>query len=186
MSVHAILGASGLFLIWAGLRLWTLNSKRKKGAPPPDKRREALLWVFVFYLLSLYQITVFRYGVNPELWHAWGDSLDSINLTPFVHTIKLYYAYTKWFFYYNLFGNIVWFVPFGALLPAVSKRCGFWMTALLGLCCSFSIEVMQFIFATGISDVDDLIFNTAGAILGYLIYLCIRTIYRAVHKRKKA
>ncbi len=185
LSAHAVFVALGLFLVFAVLRCLTLYAQKKRGEAPRDKRREALLWVFVFYLICLYQITVFRYGINPNLWHAWQNSLDSVNLTPFVHTIKLYYAYTKWFFFYNLLGNVLWFVPFGALLPVVGKRHGFWFTTTMGLCCSISIEVLQFVFATGISDVDDLIFNTAGTALGFVFYLCIRTVYRLVHKRRK-
>ena len=183
LSAHAVFTAFLLFLVFAVWRWLTVCAQKRRGVPTRDKRREALLWVFVFYLICLYQITVFRYGISPNLWHAWQNSLDSINLTPFVHTVKLYYAYTKWFFFYNLLGNILWFVPFGALLPVVGKRHGFWFTTAMGFCCSVSIEVLQFAFATGISDVDDIIFNTAGTVLGFILYLCIRTGYHKLHKR---
>ncbi len=182
LSAHAVLVALLLFFVWAVWRCLTLYAQKKRGVPPRDRRREALLWVFVFYFICLYQITVFRYGINQNLWFAWQNSLDSVNLTPFVHTIKLYHAYTKWFFYYNLIGNVLWFVPFGALLPVVGKRHGFWFTALMGFCCSVSIEVLQFVFATGISDVDDVIFNTTGTVIGFVVYLGVRTVYRAGRK----
>lgn len=184
LSVHAVFISALMFAVWALLRTAVLHRrKRIDRAPAVNRRREVLLWVLVFYLLCLYQITVFRYGINPELWFAWGDSLDSVNLTPFVHTIKLYYAYTKWFFIYNLLGNIVWFIPLGTLLPAVFSRCHFLRTTVIGFLCSLSIELLQFIFATGISDIDDLMFNTLGTVLGFLLYLLGRRICRAVSRR---
>ncbi len=187
LSVHTALIATIVFFVWVIGRTLALAADKRRGAPPPDKRREAMLWVFVFYVIFLYQITVFRYGINPALWRAWQEPFESINLTPFVHTIKLYYAYTKWFFVYNLLGNILWFVPLGAMLPTLTtksgRRRGFWMTSLIGLCCSLSIEILQFVFATGISDVDDLIFNTLGTMAGYIIFLCVRTGYRAACSR---
>lgn len=77
----------------------------------------------------------------------------------------------------NIFGNIVLFMPLGFLLPLFwsyfgsAKR-----TILFGLCMSFSIELIQLI-AGGVTSVDDLILNTAGAALGYALaklLLCVR------------
>ncbi|MFA9381465.1 MAG: VanZ family protein [Acetanaerobacterium sp.] len=187
LTAHTALVATVLFALWAAARLWILAIERKKGTPPPSRGTEILLWVFVFYLICLYQITVFRYGISPGLWHDRPDPLASVNLAPFVHTIKLYYAYTKWYFVYNLLGNIVWFVPFGAAVPAVGRRSdkkrGFLSVTAMGFLCSLSIELLQFVFATGISDVDDLIFNTVGTALGYLLYLCAQSIYKRVRSR---
>jgi glycopeptide antibiotics resistance protein len=39
---------------------------------------------------------------------------------------------------------------------------------------SISIETLQFLLETGVSDIDDVFFNTCGAILGYLIYRLFR------------
>ena len=47
-------------------------------------------------------------------------------------------------------------------------------TALAGMCLSLFIETMQFGLNTGVSDIDDVIFNTIGAILGYLAYIFIK------------
>ncbi len=168
---HTVAVAAVLFALWAAARLWVLRTERSKGAPPPNKGTEALLWVFVFYLICLYQITAFRYGIRLDLWADKTSLLEGVNLTPFVHTIKLYFAYTKWFFIYNLLGNILWFVPLGALLPTLRKRRrGFWLCLLMGALCSLSIELLQYLFVTGISDIDDIIFNSAGTALGYLLY----------------
>ncbi|WP_168166951.1 VanZ family protein [Corynebacterium sp. HMSC04H06] len=66
--------------------------------------------------------------------------------------------------YTNTFGNILLFVPVGAAFYALTRGTG--RAVLLGLATSLSIEVIQYIFALGYSDVDDLLFNTIGAALG--------------------
>lgn len=39
---------------------------------------------------------------------------------------------------------------------------------------SIGIETLQFLLMTGVSDIDDVFFNTCGAILGYLIYILFK------------
>jgi Glycopeptide antibiotics resistance protein len=74
-------------------------------------------------------------------------------------------------FFYNLYGNIVWFVPMGVFIPALTKRhLGFLRVVLIGALISISIETLQFILNTGVTDIDDVIFNTLGAAVGYLLF----------------
>jgi Glycopeptide antibiotics resistance protein len=75
-------------------------------------------------------------------------------------------------FFYNLYGNIVWFVPMGFFIPALGKKNrGFLKVILIGALVSISIESLQFVLNTGVTDIDDVIFNTIGAAVGYLLYL---------------
>ncbi len=74
----------------------------------------------------------------------------------------------------NIAGNIAAFMPFGFLLPLVTDRrmhTGkvFLYTFLLSLCA----ETLQLISRTGAFDVDDLILNTAGGVLGYWCYMLL-------------
>lgn len=66
----------------------------------------------------------------------------------------------------NLFGNVFLFVPLGFLLIIMSRRHSLLLTTLAGALISLCIEVAQYVFAVGYSDVDDLLFNTIGAALG--------------------
>ena len=71
----------------------------------------------------------------------------------------------------NIAGNIVAFVPFGFLLPLVSERKihtgkAFYYSFLLSLC----VESIQLVSRTGAFDVDDLLLNTVGGVLGYWCY----------------
>ena len=67
--------------------------------------------------------------------------------------------------------NILLFVPFGYLLPVLwNKADRWWKTALLGFAVSLVVELLQLVTRLGMFDVDDIINNTIGAGLGYLLY----------------
>ena len=71
----------------------------------------------------------------------------------------------------NTFGNIALFMPLGACLVVMghnSRRICFGRggTILLAMALSLGIEITQYVFSLGFSDVDDLVFNTLGASLG--------------------
>ena len=66
--------------------------------------------------------------------------------------------------------NIILFVPMGLFLPLLYKKYdSIKAVALTGLIFSVSVEIVQ-MFGWGSSDINDLITNTIGVCLGYLIY----------------
>lgn len=71
----------------------------------------------------------------------------------------------------NLLGNVLAFVPFGFVLPVLSRRFrnGFHIT-LLSMEFSLLVEVIQLVSKVGSFDVDDIILNTAGGLTGYILY----------------
>ncbi|KAB1503904.1 VanZ family protein [Corynebacterium sp. 320] len=69
----------------------------------------------------------------------------------------------------NTFGNILLFLPLGFLLMNLHRRSSLRVVALIGLAISLSIETLQYIFALGYSDIDDVLFNTLGAVCGALL-----------------
>jgi glycopeptide antibiotics resistance protein len=142
------------------------------------KKRNTTFWyefwlsVFVFYVFLLFALTVFRDGYF--IWQFkffWHRPLSDINTIPLIETMKLADAKSLVDFFYNLYGNIVWFVPMGFFIPALSKRhLNFLQVVLMGAMISVSIEALQFVLNTGVTDIDDVIFNTLGAVVGYLLY----------------
>lgn len=101
------------------------------------------------------------------------------NLTPFSE-IKRYFKYYDVIgfegFVVNIIGNIVAFIPFGLCLPIVHiKYRKFGLVIFDGFIFTVSIETVQLMSRVGSFDVDDIILNTTGVILGY-------TIYRIMHK----
>lgn len=66
--------------------------------------------------------------------------------------------------------NLVIFIPFGILVPKVFRGVNsVWMMALVTFMTSVVIEVVQFMLACGYSEVEDVIMNVAGGVIGYLI-----------------
>lgn len=66
--------------------------------------------------------------------------------------------------------NIVVFIPIGALLGSLLRVKGSWLIALMvGMVISISIEAMQFFFHKGFAETDDVMHNTLGCILGYML-----------------
>ena len=77
----------------------------------------------------------------------------------------------------NIIGNISMFIPTGIIMPILYRRLDhFWKVLLAGAGLSFVIEMIQLLFPGSVTDIDDLILNTAGAAIGYGIYkLVIRS-----------
>lgn len=85
----------------------------------------------------------------------------------------------------NVIGNTAMFIPLGIVWPCVYKELNTPVKAIAaGAGFSLLIEILQLPFYDRVSDVDDLILNSLGFILGYLIYLLARAIKRATKKQK--
>lgn len=115
----------------------------------------AAVMVFMFYLVAVFSVV----GIpTVTSWHA----NPTFNLIPIIDIVNSPLDYIR-----NTVLNIALFVPFGFLLPTVWKEYRSLSTvALAGLMLSVLIEVLQ-IFTFRLTDVDDLITNTAGAVLGF-------------------
>ena len=136
------------------------------------RRWKGILWViFLLYIGVLLRITVIRssFGSYPLCSHG------PIELVPFVGLIQIFHNSVGMFLYLFV-GNLVCFVPLGVLLPVLTKARK--ATILWGLGLSLYIEVSQYVFGTGVSEVEDLILNTAGTGIGYLIYIGAKKLVR--------
>ena len=87
---------------------------------------------------------------------------------------------------HNLLGNAVLLLPLGLLLPFLSKRFkNFTNLVTLAFVASLSVEIVQFVLQIGMADIDDVILNTFGAMIGYSIYLLIRRLLSIRFKASK-
>ena len=122
--------------------------------------------LFIIYIGVLLRITVFRSGFGFRNLCQNGI----INLTLFESYIPLIKSRDIIRIIYLFVGNIIWFVPFGFYLrrfgESERKSREIW---LLGLLLSFIIEFLQYVFGTGISEMDDLILNSLGAWMGAVL-----------------
>ena len=79
----------------------------------------------------------------------------------------------------NLVGNTAMFVPLGIVWPVVFQKLNtHWKVIAAGFGASLSIEVLQLPFFNRASDIDDLILNTLGYLVGYGIYLLVKKLGR--------
>ena len=147
----------------------------------------ALYGALMLWLLFFQSARIPNYG-SPAYWQQIQSSL---NLTPF-HTINNYlhillnpsYYQSKWsdavFAFQtrqaiiNLGGNIGMFLPLGILLPWVfPKLRKLWRTALATVVLISTVEILQLFSLLGSCDVDDLILNLVGTILGYGLWYAL-------------
>lgn len=140
--------------------------------------RAAATVAIVLTAVALLAVTLLRSVVEiPGLWSAAAHQQRSLDFELFNGWVSPSVWYAPWT---NTFGNILLFMPVGIL--SVLRRDAFSPTAVrppsrrtgaavaraaaTGFVVSLAIEVVQFVFALGYSDVDDLLFNTVGATLG--------------------
>lgn len=163
-------------LLFLALRcLWL----RRKGISFSG-RKEALTFLTVFYLAALVQITVIRdWSRLAALW-ALPHSIATIQIVPFVETFKQSHA-GLWAVVYPVAGNLLWFFPLGFLLGIRKPDISLLQTALLSFSLSLSIELFQWVLGTGVSDIDDVIFNVCGALGG----LYFRGFYNNIFSGKR-
>lgn len=69
--------------------------------------------------------------------------------------------------------NVVVFIPVGLLLGIAFKQMTWWKALLIGCGISVTIEALQFFFVRGFSELDDVMHNTLGCILGYSLWLMV-------------
>ena len=133
-----------------------------------DSRREGLVYLFFLYLAALLAITAIRDGEHlSDFWKIPHDTA-SIQLIPIVVTWQQGRA-GAWYLIYPIVGNLLWFVPYGWLLRRLRPNCGWGRTVLMSMSLSLAIEVAQWVLLSGISDIDDVIFNTLGGLLGWCL-----------------
>jgi len=107
-----------------------------------------------------------------------GQVVDD-NLVPF-HTLAIYWRNLgSEFWMRNLFGNLFLLLPLGLLgpiaLPALDR---WWRIALVALLYSVAIELIQLAVPDRSADIDDVIVNLTGAVLGYVIFAIVRAVLR--------
>ena len=85
----------------------------------------------------------------------------------------------------NVIGNTAMFIPLGIVWPSVYKGLDtHWKVISAGIGVSLCIEILQLPFYDRVSDVDDLLLNSLGFIIGYLLYLLAKLVSKKVSRIK--
>jgi glycopeptide antibiotics resistance protein len=113
--------------------------------------------------------------------HPLPSQVVDDNLVPF-HTLAIYLRnLDSEFWMRNLFGNLGLLLPLGLLGPiALPVLARWWRVMLVALLISASIEIAQHWIPDRSADIDDVIVNVAGALLGYLLFRVLGIFRRPV------
>ena len=113
-----------------------------------------------------------------------------VNFIPIKNTINTFLTmsmtdrFEVYNFYQNLFGNIILFIPFSLILIKALKLSKLRFIILWAVLLSTTIEITQYIFHVGFPDIDDLILNVTGAVIGFFLYrLFIRLDFTSLLKQ---
>lgn len=121
--------------------------------------------VFVFYACFVLWNILFKYCSPFQIFDSGRVMYRSVNMVPFDQILNIGAARDL-----NIYGNILLFVPFGVYLQIFFVKQKIWKGILTGAGVSVALEIIQLIFGLGATDIDDVILNTAGAIVGILAY----------------
>lgn len=142
------------------------------------KRELQLLLVYVCIVVVV-RFTFFPFGtvdgaVQPLEFDAANAFPPRINWVPFVYLFD-YPVFREALI--NLIGNTAMFIPLGIVWPAVFRELDTHAKAIAaGVGTSLLIEILQLPFYVRCSDIDDLILNSAGYLMGYGIYLLVKAV----------
>ena len=144
-------------------------------------KREAVLLLMFVNLAVLIRFVFYPFftvngHVRPLMINLSGIQPIRINLIPFVN---IFDYDSKREAAINIIGNTCMFIPTGIILPILYPRLNrFWKALLAGAGLSLVIEITQLLFPGSVSDIDDLILNTAGVAIGYGIYKLVHRFRR--------
>jgi len=145
-----------------------------------NKKKSAGLRAFAVVLFFLYFAVLFYFlFFSEKMGRTYSERAYHYNLVPF-HEIQRFIQYYEVLgmkaVLLNLAGNVVAFVPFGFFLPVFAERCRrFLNTLLYSFELSLLVELIQLVTKVGSFDVDDIILNTLGGAIGYVLYKLVRS-----------
>ena len=151
-----------IMVIISSLRITYLITKHKKF----QLHKELIYLISIMYILCLFHVVTFQ-DIN------YGFS----NFIPFKEIFRYEFGTPK--FIRNVLGNIMLFIPFGFLSSYLLKNRKLGIVTILTLIASLTIETVQY-YIGRVFDIDDIILNLVGGILGFLIYIGIDAIRNKV------
>lgn len=140
------------------------------------KRELQLLLVYIC-LLVVTRFTFCPFGkvdgkIQPLVFYRDNWFPFRINLLPFVYLFD--YPNLREALL-NFIGNTAMFIPIGVIWPIVYKKLDTpWKVIAAGVGFSLCIEVLQLPFYDRVSDIDDLILNSLGYVIGYGLYCLVK------------
>ena len=176
LEISLLIAELNFTFIWIIVRVIVWIQQKRM-----DWKREVVLLLMYINLAVIIRFVFFPKAlvnghVQPLVYDPAAVFPFRMNLIPLVHLLDYNNARD---IVWNIVGNITMFIPSGIVLPFVYKKLNsFGKVAAAGTFISLCIEILQLPFASRASDIDDLILNTLGVLVGYGIYALIRQLKR--------
>lgn len=160
---YLVLGIIGLIFI--GIIYFIFFRRFLKNHMQTNIKKVIIFCILFCYIVIVIGATIF---IRPGVY-------EHANFNLFSSYIEAWNNYSK-SYWRNIILNILMFVPFGFLLPLFSDRFKkFYWTLSLGFLFTFGIEATQYITKRGIFEVDDIMNNWIGALIGYSLVMFLLT-----------
>lgn len=151
-----------ILVIICSLRITYLISRHKRF----QLHKELIALIFIVYILCLFHVVTFQ-----------DNNYGKSNFIPFKEIFRYNIGTTK--FIKNVMGNIVLFIPYGFLSSYYLNNKKFSVITVLTLIVTITIETVQY-YIGRVFDIDDIILNLFGSIIGFLIFVGIDAIRNKV------
>lgn len=161
-----------ILIAWAAIRTGA-NLRERKFC----WKREGQLILVCICIVVMVRFTFFPFSrvngrVQPLVFDPGNWFPFRINWVPFVNLLD--YP-EKRDIIINIVGNSAMFIPVGVIWPLVFQKLNTHAKAIAaGVGTSLCIEILQLPFCDRVTDVDDLILNSLGYLVGYGIYLLVK------------
>ncbi len=148
-------------------------------------KQEILYLIFMCYIVVLFNLTLVPSNFWSNIWHlifyGFGERPlagmfeFSYNFIPTLYKVIIdEYLLGSWVIT-MIIGNVLMFIPMGVLIPLCFKNIGNKKIVIYAVLIPLIIEIFQPIIGRSF-DIDDIIMNFLGIIIGYLIVILIRRI----------
>jgi len=149
-----------LLVVFIVVAVLIVAIKRKRGG------YGILFLIFVEYISLIYCTTVFFRSTNDA---------GAYDVTPF-------WSYNRPELLVPNIMNVLVFIPIGLFIGFLVRSIKWWEVLLIGVIISVSIELLQYCFKSGFSELDDVIHNTLGCAIGFGIVKLIMFAHSAFCK----
>jgi glycopeptide antibiotics resistance protein len=133
--------------------------------------------ILIAYIAILLKLIVFKYSPG-MVFDVTSDYYG--NYLPFKTILSYLSGEPTWAIAIrNLAGNIFPFIPLGLIAPFLYRPLTWKQVFIVALAFGFLIEIVQVVLRTGIFDVDDILLNTLGAVIGYVLFVAGENLFFA-------
>jgi len=140
--------------------------------------KKIIIISIILYSVLILRLIVFKYPSGITF------STANANLIPFKTILGYLTGEPTWrIAMCNLLGNIVVLAPFGFLIAILYQNIKWSRVLLIGVFTGVILELLQVILKSGILDIDDIILNSLGVVIGYLLFVFIYGVFKKYYKK---